>query len=79
MFGFRPAGLNSFTVTPQLPSGWNEMALENIVAFGGRKIDIGIRRSGQKIIVKINVDGKEINSISVENGTKTEFKILSNN
>jgi len=78
MFGFRPAGLNSFTVTPQLPSGWNEMALKNIVAFGGRKIDIGIRRSGRKIIVRIIVDGKETKSISVENGTKTEFKILSN-
>lgn len=79
MFGFRPAGLNSFTVTPQLPSGWNEMALKNIFAFGGRKIDIGIRRSGGKIIVKINVDGKEIKSISVENGSKAEFKILSSN
>ena len=79
LFGFRPAGLNSFTVTPQLPSGWNEMALKNIVAFGGRKIDILIKRSGRKIIVIINVDDKEINSISVENGTKAEFKILSNN
>jgi hypothetical protein len=79
MFGFRPAGMNSFTVTPQLPSEWNEMALKNIVAFGGRKIDIGIKRSGRKIIVRINIDGKEIKNIPVENGTKVEFKILSNN
>jgi len=75
MFGFRPTGLNSFTVTPQLPSGWNEMSLKNIIAFGGRKIDIEIMRSGIKIIVKINVDGKEIKNISVGNGTKAEVKI----
>ncbi len=79
MFGFRPTGLNSFTITPQLPSGWNGMALKNLVAFGGRKIDIGITRSERKIIVRINVDGKEMKKISVENGTKAEFKILSNN
>jgi hypothetical protein len=75
LFGFRPTGLNSFTVTPQLPSGWNEMALKNINAFGGRKIDLGIKRSGKKINLSIVVNGTEIKNVSVENGSKIGIRL----
>ncbi|MDR1414215.1 MAG: hypothetical protein LBI96_00235 [Odoribacteraceae bacterium] len=35
LFGIRPTGLSSFTVSPRLPAGWDEMTLRNIRAFGG--------------------------------------------
>ena len=33
LFGIRPTGLNSFTITPQLPDGWDFMKLKNIHGF----------------------------------------------
>jgi hypothetical protein len=76
IFGFRPVGLNSFTITPQLPASWNEMALNNIVAFGGRIINISVSRSGEKIKVDVLSDGKNVKSILVTNGSKIAVKLL---
>ena len=75
IFGFRPTGLNSFTIAPQLPATWNEMALKNIVAFGREKIDIFISRSGEKIKVDVFLNGKILKSTLVANGSKIEIKL----
>jgi len=57
LFGLRPAGLQSFTIAPKLPDDWNEMALNNINAFGNN-FDIGVKKDGSKTIVTINRHGK---------------------
>jgi len=57
LFGLRPAGFRSFTISPKLPEGWNEMALNNINAFGNT-FDIGVKREGTKTIVQISRAGK---------------------
>jgi len=75
IFGFRPAGLNTFTIAPQLPASWNEMALKNIVAFGGEKIDIVVSRSGEKIKVDVCSNGKILKSTLGANGSKIEIKL----
>lgn len=75
IFGFRPTGLNSFTVTPQLPAEWNGMSLNNIIAFGGKKIDITVVRSGGKIRVDINTDGENIKSVLTDNGTGINIEL----
>jgi hypothetical protein len=72
LFGFRPTGLNSFSVTPQLPAGWNEMTIKNLQAFGSRKIDLDIKRAGKKINLSITVNGTQIRNISIENGSRTK-------
>ncbi len=60
LFGIRPAGLNSFNLTPRLPMEWDYMNLKNINGFG-REFDINIKRSGEKIEVEIvPKDGKRI-------------------
>ena len=43
LFGLRPTGLGSFEMTPQLPSGWNQMSLKHIRAFG-KDFDIVVSR-----------------------------------
>jgi len=58
LFGLRPMGFRSFTVSPKLPEGWNEMALKNINAFGN-KFDVDVKRDGNKTLVKINRDGEK--------------------
>lgn len=57
LFGLRPIGFRSFTISPKLPDGWNEMALNNINAFGNT-FDIGVKREGDKTLVQISRDGK---------------------
>ncbi len=74
IFGLRPTGLSSFSITPQLPSNWNEMALENIIAFGGRNIDISVSRKSDKIIVEVISNGRKLKSALVNNGTKINIR-----
>jgi hypothetical protein len=74
LFGLRPTGLGSFSVTPQLPSSWNEMSLDNIIAFGSRRINVSVNRTGSKIKVSIVSDGKPIKEFVTENGTKVDVK-----
>jgi hypothetical protein len=57
LFGMRPTGLHSFSLTPRLPSAWPSMSLKQIRAFE-RNFDIVVLREGKKLRVKIN-DGKK--------------------
>jgi hypothetical protein len=76
LFGFRPTGLQSFSISPKLPDGWDEMALLNMNAFG-EKFDIKINRDGQNTLVqvvrpgtkpiRINWNGKSPLNISFKN------------
>ena len=58
LFGIRPTGLGSFSLTPQLPSGWDRMALRRVRAFGS-DFDICVSRlPNGKLSVEIGVNGK---------------------
>lgn len=72
LFGFRPTGLNSFSITPQLPDRWNEMSIRNIIAFGGRKIDILVKRKGEKLSLTV-LSGKFVKNLTIEKGKKAEI------
>lgn len=70
LFGIRPTGLHSFSLTPQLPEAWNTMKLENIQAFGhtftidlqrkGKSLDIQIRKKEKTVFHKIVKDGSTV-------------------
>ena len=45
LFGIRPVGFKSFTLTPRLPQKWNQMALRHVRAFGA-DFDLIIQRHG---------------------------------
>jgi hypothetical protein len=74
LFGFRPTGLNSFTITPQLPEKWGEMALNSIIAFGGKNIDILVKRDQNKIRVTVTTDGKLLKNATIDNGKTVDLK-----
>lgn len=57
LFGIRPVGLNSFTIKPSLPEGWDKMSLKKIRAFGNN-FDLDISRKGRKIKIGVIVDNK---------------------
>ena len=75
LFGFRPAGLNTFELTPQLPDEWNYMALKNMKAFGNKNIDISVDRVSDKIRTRIYMNGKLIKTYSGARGKKIKVQL----
>lgn len=75
MFGIRPTGLKSFSLTPRLPQEWNEISLRNIRAFG-TDFDIEITRlTNDKLQVKVINGGKTQHySIKAGNSLSIKFK-----
>lgn len=58
MFGIRPTGFKSFTLTPRLPKEWPFMKLKNIHAFDTR-FDVEVKRlANGNLEVLITQDGK---------------------
>jgi hypothetical protein len=57
LFGIRPTGLKSFSITPRLPENWDRMVLRNIKAFDS-SFDIEVSRINGKIYLKITSEGK---------------------
>lgn len=52
MFGLRPTGLRSFTLSPRLAEGWGSMALRHVKAFGA-DFDIEVARKGSSVRVAV--------------------------
>lgn len=74
MFGIRPTGFKSFTLTPRLPQEWNEMALRNIRAFGD-VFDIEIKRvANDKLQVKV-INGGKVQRYSIKEGKSLSIKL----
>ncbi|MDO6447041.1 hypothetical protein Q4493_14820 [Colwellia sp. 1_MG-2023] len=55
IFGIEPTGFKRFNLAPYLPSGWNNMCLNNIRAFD-ENFDVCVQRSEDKFIISINQD-----------------------
>lgn len=76
IFGIRPIGFKTFTITPQLPDEWNEMELNNVQAFDSSPFDIKISRvSKTKITISIIRDSKTIKTIQSDNGKVNTIKL----
>ncbi|MDR3218163.1 MAG: hypothetical protein LBU22_04150 [Dysgonamonadaceae bacterium] len=58
LFGIRPTGLKSFTLTPRLPEAWDQMALRNIYAFGNTPFDLRVSKHPKGIKTEIYAEGK---------------------
>jgi hypothetical protein len=73
LFGFRPAGLHSFSLTPQLPADWDKMALRKIHAFG-KIFDVEVTRKGKKIEILVKYGNTEIKR-TIMNGSITQITL----
>ena len=73
LFGIRPTGLADFTITPQLPDGWDHMRLLSIHGYGGRMFDIEVlRESGKLRLVVKSGNDKPVVSKLIGNGDTCE-------
>ncbi|MBE0677111.1 MAG: hypothetical protein IH591_20830, partial [Bacteroidales bacterium] len=68
LFGIRPVALNAFTVTPHLPTGWNEMKLRNVHGHG-TMFDIEVTREGTGIRTKVKIENNLIINKLSDNGS----------
>ena len=78
MFGLRPTGLRSFAMTPQLPEGWDHMALRRICAYGVEPFDVVVTRkpgNSGKLLVSVERSGKALHRYTVGNGETVHAKM----
>jgi hypothetical protein len=74
LFGIRPTGFNSFDCTPRLPYKWNNMALNNIHAFG-TVFDLKIsRQTSGKILVNV-FEGNHKHSYTIKDGEPAHIQL----
>jgi len=73
LFGIRPVGLSSFTITPQLPADWDFMRLKKVHGFQ-KEFDIDVKREGDKIRLTVTSNGAVVLNKLVANGSKQTIK-----
>lgn len=74
LFGIRPTGFKSFTLTPRLPSDWNYMNLRNIYAFGS-KSDINVERTGTGKLKVVVINNGKTYSHTISEGKSLTIKL----
>lgn len=67
MFGIRPTGFRSFTMTPRLPAEWDHISLKSIRAFGS-DFDISVVRDGEKLAVSVTTGEKVVLKKTIKEG-----------
>ena len=74
LFGIRPTGLHSFSLTPRLPKEWNEMSLKKMNAFG-KSADIEVTRHKTNIVVVIKPEKGKVIRKSMKDGETLIVKL----
>ena len=76
LLGFRPTGFHNFTLTPQMPTDWNEYSLSGIYACTDVPFDISVSRSGSsKLSIKIMKGGKLLKSFVTKPGATVQVSV----
>ena len=69
LLGFRPTGFRSFTLTPQMPTEWNEYSLNSIYACTDTPTNIKVSRKGKgKLMVIVEKDRKTLKTFTIKPG-----------
>lgn len=74
LLGIEPTGFKSFTMTPQLPGGWERFSLTRMLAFQS-DLHILLERENGLIRVKILQHGREIFNQLVKAGEKIAIEL----
>jgi cellobiose phosphorylase len=74
ILGLEPTGYHSFTLRPQLPTKWDYLILNNIKAFN-TTFDIDLRRSKNKLQLKVIQQGKVVVQRTLSNNAAVEVRL----
>ena len=76
LLGFRPTGFRCFTLTPQMPSEWNEYSLYRLCACTDTPINILVERTKNgKLSVKIQKQLSTIRTYTIKPGETIKVKV----
>ncbi len=76
LLGFRPTGFRSFTLTPQMPTEWNEYSLYRINACTDTPINILVERTTNgKLSVKIQKELSTIRTYTIKPGETVKVRL----
>ena len=76
LLGFRPTGFRQFTLTPQMPTEWNEYSLANIYACTDEPLTIRVQRSsGNKLYIRIEKNGKTFKTFKTKPGEPVKVSV----
>ena len=76
LLGFRPTGFRSSTLTPQMPSEWNEYSLYRLCACTDTPINILVERTKNgKLSVKIQKQLSTIRTYTIKPGETIKVKV----
>ncbi|NQU51971.1 MAG: hypothetical protein HQ522_05485 [Bacteroidetes bacterium] len=74
LWGIRPVGFSSFSLTPKLPEDWDSMALRKIKAFD-QSFDIEVKREQGYLAVKVFHADKVFLTTKVKNGARINVEL----
>ncbi len=74
LLGIEPTGLNTFTITPQIPSHWDEFSLSSSRILN-RDLDFIISREGNDMKIQITDTDKMVWQGVMKNGKSVEIKL----
>ena len=76
LLGFRPTGFRSFSLTPQMPTEWDNYSLSRIHACTDTPFDISVERTkGGKLAVRVTKNGKVVALKKVKPGETFSVKM----
>lgn len=75
LLGFRPTGFRSFTLTPQMPSAWNEYSLKSIYSCSDIPFDIKVERVKGNLRVTVMRDGNVISKLTTKPGRSVSVRM----
>jgi hypothetical protein len=73
LLGLEPIGFDSFSLNPNLPSGWNYLELKNVHAFNSI-IDVRLKREKNNVKLVVLKGGKTLYSKVIKNGMKATIQ-----
>lgn len=76
LLGFRPTGFRSFTLTPQMPTEWNEYSLYRVNACTDTPINIFVQRTSKgKLSVRIEKEKQTIKTYTITPGETIKVNV----
>ncbi|MEC3880141.1 hypothetical protein [Parapedobacter sp. 10938] len=75
IFGIRPTGFQRFSMTPQLPEGWDHMELKQVGAFGEQAFDIRVERQGTQLTTTLLRGGTPFKTYTLQPGETIEVAL----